>query len=320
MLLIKPIYGPLLSFLAANGYPECQVADIPCRRTTAGCDMFQKSSNPLLFVFAYDWRRSNVESADRLKDFIGCVQALYPNTKVNIVAHSNGGLVARRYILDNPADHKVDKFISIGSPFLGAAKFPHVMETGEFPLVTGATARRIVASFTGAHQLAPSPAYFTIGGPLPLGEDGRDVDGDGNATGDYDYSTYKAVVNAQYGQGGLLPANTSQAFHSYSTGVGNQDDWRADQSGVSYYHIYGIQSTDRTIGNMRYTYELRCVPAGLWVRSIACLRSACSTRPAMALCPPPAPPARAWAVTITRPARPSYPSRAATSRLSNTMG
>jgi alpha-beta hydrolase superfamily lysophospholipase len=91
-------------------------------RTTAKCDTTQKDSNPNLFVFAYDWRKSNEKNAVALKDYVGCVQQFYSGTKVNILAHSMGGLLARRYILDNPGTHNVDKLITIASPWLGARK------------------------------------------------------------------------------------------------------------------------------------------------------------------------------------------------------
>src|SRR5207237_3094160 len=85
--------------------------------------------NPNLFVFAYDWRKSNVENADTLRDYIGCVQQFYPNDKVDIVAHSNGGLLAGRYILANPG--KVNRLITIAPPWLGAPKAINVLETGD---------------------------------------------------------------------------------------------------------------------------------------------------------------------------------------------
>src|SRR5439155_5266811 len=109
-------YNRLLEMLGSRGgYRAYQVNNNPSRRTGAGCDLSQKSNdpnlNPNLFVFAYDWRKSNVENAAKLKDYVTCVQQFYPDTKVNILAHSMGSLLARRYILDNPG--KVKKFITI---------------------------------------------------------------------------------------------------------------------------------------------------------------------------------------------------------------
>ena len=58
------VYGPLLEWLGNNGYREYQVNNNAARRTKAGCDVSgQKGNNPNLFVYAYDFRQSNVESA-----------------------------------------------------------------------------------------------------------------------------------------------------------------------------------------------------------------------------------------------------------------
>src|SRR6185369_3188548 len=96
------VYGPLLEKLAATrGYREYQVNDDRSRRTTSGCDIAQRPAEPNLFVFAYDWRQSDKDNASLLEDYVGCVQRFHPGVKINILAHSQGGLIARRYILDN---------------------------------------------------------------------------------------------------------------------------------------------------------------------------------------------------------------------------
>src|SRR5205823_1302077 len=118
-------YGILLNMLTTRGgYHEYQVANVVSRRTSAGCDLGQKSNdptlNPSLFVFAYDWRLSNVENASKLADYVACVQQFYPNQKVNILTHSMGSLLAWRYILQNSG--QVKRLITIAGPWLGAPK------------------------------------------------------------------------------------------------------------------------------------------------------------------------------------------------------
>src|SRR6185295_6565528 len=123
----------------------------------------QRSSNPSLFVFPYDWRKSNAENSATLTSFVGCVRQFYPNSTVNIVAHSMGSLLARRYILDHPNTHHVNKLITIGAPWLGAPKAINVMETGDFApiiLVLKSTIKRIVEFFPGVHELLPSRSFF----------------------------------------------------------------------------------------------------------------------------------------------------------------
>lgn len=78
-----------------GGYDEYAVDNNPDLRTTNRCgDEAQRAYHPNLFVFAYDWRKSNVENAVALKDYVGCVQKFYPDSKVDILTHSMGGLIA----------------------------------------------------------------------------------------------------------------------------------------------------------------------------------------------------------------------------------
>ena len=133
--IVGEVYKPILETLSNTGeLREYKVENKPERRTFQGCDMNQRFFNPKLFVFAYDWRKSNIENADKLKDYVKCVQKFYPGTEIDIVAHSMGGLLARRYIISNSDDHNVRKLITIGSPFLGAPRALETIETGRLRL------------------------------------------------------------------------------------------------------------------------------------------------------------------------------------------
>lgn len=235
------IYRPLLDSLTRNGYREYNVNGDPSRRTTAGCDLSQQGNQPNLFVFAYDWRISNVENTAKLKDYIGCIQRFYPGTKVDVLTHSMGGLLARRYILLNPTDHSVSKLITIAAPWLGAPKAINVMETGEYDdlnrLVLKSTLRSLSEFFPSAHQLLPSRFYFGLGG-RPFVKDGSIFT---------DYDQFVSAFDALFSRS--LPGTTGKAFHDRA----GQDDWRTDQSGVSYYHLYGQRSRADTIGTVYST-------------------------------------------------------------------
>src|SRR5262249_14724071 len=84
----------------------------------------------------YDWRLDNVESARRLSALIDQLRVDYgrPDLKVNIVAHSMGGIVSRyllRYgtedVLDRDdavptmaGESKINRVILLGTPSLGS--------------------------------------------------------------------------------------------------------------------------------------------------------------------------------------------------------
>lgn len=83
-----------------------------------------------LFPFPYNWRNSNVETALLLKQKIDEVKAICNCDKVDLVAHSMGGLVARQYIQSDTYDDDVDQLIFLGTPHLGAPKAYLMWEGG----------------------------------------------------------------------------------------------------------------------------------------------------------------------------------------------
>ncbi|HEX3048092.1 MAG TPA: alpha/beta fold hydrolase [Bacillota bacterium] len=89
-----------------------------------------ESAGFVVHPFLYDWRRSNTYNADKLGEFINNLLAQYGITKVDILAHSMGGVVALKYIsMGNQT--KVNTFITLGTPFLGSAQALHVFADGQ---------------------------------------------------------------------------------------------------------------------------------------------------------------------------------------------
>lgn len=252
------IYTSLLDSLKNNGYLEYNLDGDESRRnsTCGGQDInVLKAKHPTLFVFPYDWRKSVADSTAKLAEYIQCVQQIYPDgdMKVNVVAHSMGGLLARRYILENQNTHHIKTLITIGSPWLGAPRAIHTLETGSFvgPAYNDTFAgsfkahlanfffagqiKQIVEGFPGAHQLLPSERYFLLGGS-PLNVNGVN----------YDFLQTKAWINSRHQS--TNPGNQMSDFHDFQ--MGQQDDFRNATYGVNYYHIYGRQKRNKTVGGV----------------------------------------------------------------------
>ena len=70
-----------------------------------------------VYLFSYDWRKSNVETAEKLDAFINKITD-GGKVKVDIIAHSMGGIVSAHYLKNH--DEKVDKYLSFGAPYEGA--------------------------------------------------------------------------------------------------------------------------------------------------------------------------------------------------------
>ena len=137
-------FDGLIDELKANGYEE----------------------NEDLFVFPYDWRKSNIENALLLKNKIDEILTETGDTKVDIIAHSMGGLLAKRYIYDNSAD-KVDKLIFIGTPHLGAPKAFKALMYGDdmgiqkfsLSILNPKEVKKISQNMPSVFELLPSKKY-----------------------------------------------------------------------------------------------------------------------------------------------------------------
>lgn len=84
-----------------------------------------------LFTFPYEWRDSNKVNAVALRGKIQQIKNKTHKPKVDIVAHSMGGLLAREYIESGYYDNNVDQLITVGTPNLGAPKDYVKWEAGE---------------------------------------------------------------------------------------------------------------------------------------------------------------------------------------------
>jgi pimeloyl-ACP methyl ester carboxylesterase len=106
---IAKIYDNLMRSLNQNGY--------------------QKNIN--LFDFPYEWRNSNVLTANELKQKIQDVKNDTGVSRVDLVAHSMGGLVSRSYIEGENYQNDVDQLITLGTPHKGSPKSYLTWEAGE---------------------------------------------------------------------------------------------------------------------------------------------------------------------------------------------
>lgn len=253
-------YGPLFSYFGTQGFVQYNTYQDPYLQTSAGCDLTQASNNPNLFVFAYDWRISNAANATLLADYIACVQQFYPNTNVNLVAHSMGGLVARRYILQYNGNHHVNALVSVSSPYLGAGKLVWVETTGNFVFfVWASTLFDVIGSFNGASELMNTSAWYAMGGAPALIENGQDLNGNGKTNDKFSYPMLVQYMNSAKGSEGFLPGTQNQNFHSYTNGGNGQDDWSNDTTGVKYFHIVGEGLVPDTINQVVAASFLKCL-------------------------------------------------------------
>lgn len=138
-----------------------------------------KKGERRLYVFAYDWRQDNVASARRLHELIEAIRRDYadPALRVDLVAHSMGGLVARYYLRFGTRDvldgtpqlvtmdgsAQVRKLVLLGTPNLGSAGSLHAFISGQ-RVGLNRIAPRTLATLPSGFQLFPHPlAHWLIG-------------------------------------------------------------------------------------------------------------------------------------------------------------
>ena len=107
-------YGPVMIALQEAGYP--------------GEEHNGNRATNDLWRFANDWRLSTAVLAGDLKTLIGELTGGAPDVaracEVDLVAHSNGGIIASMLVLGSPAeaaDH-VHRLLTSGTPYLGAVQ------------------------------------------------------------------------------------------------------------------------------------------------------------------------------------------------------
>ena len=77
---------------------------------------FEEKKN--IFLFDYDWRQSNSESARLLSEFIK--RNVGEGKQFDIIAHSMGGIIARIYIDKYNSSNSLSRIVYMGTPFLGS--------------------------------------------------------------------------------------------------------------------------------------------------------------------------------------------------------
>jgi pimeloyl-ACP methyl ester carboxylesterase len=154
-------YGPIIEALVRfGGYV----------RATPGTPV--KEGERRYYLFPYDWRLDNVEHAKGLEALIETVRSDYgnPDLRVDIVAHSMGGIIARYYLRYGTVDvlggmpslitlygtRRVRKLILLGSPNFGAISALHAYLVGE-PIGLKRMQPEVLATMPSGYQLFPHP-------------------------------------------------------------------------------------------------------------------------------------------------------------------
>ncbi|MEK7151312.1 MAG: right-handed parallel beta-helix repeat-containing protein [Patescibacteria group bacterium] len=134
------IFQSLTKTLASSGYQE----------------------NENLFVFPYDWRLNLDQNTAFLDQKIRAVKLITGVSKVDLITHSMGGLLAKDYLNQYGKDD-IDKLIFVGTPHLGAPKAAKAILFGDrvnIPWLEDDRIQELAHNSVSAHELLPNRKYF----------------------------------------------------------------------------------------------------------------------------------------------------------------
>ena len=158
----KTFYGNLIDAFVSEGYIE----------------------NKDLFVVPYDWRLDIHSQASALDSKVTSAVAASPNGKINIVAHSMGGVFVKDYLAGRTDNSFLDKLVLVGVPQLGSPKAFKILNAGDnlgvalgpFDVLNSTEIKKIAQNMPSIYELLPSRRYVQIdGGYVQDFRDGKNV-------------------------------------------------------------------------------------------------------------------------------------------------
>ena len=184
-----------------------------------------------LFVAPYDWRLDIRDASNILKIQIDLVKNQTGSNKVDLVAHSMGGLAAKQYILDN-GSATVDKLVFIGTPHLGAPLAAKALLWGDnlniklvaVPFLASERVRYISQNMFSIYELLPSRDYIQQNGRYYFDEVQQVL---------FDYDQTKQFFT----DSGLSPIMLQAADNFHSSALDN-----FDTAGIDAYNINGCDT------------------------------------------------------------------------------
>jgi len=93
---------------------------------------YLKKEGYIVELMPYDWRACFEDTAKEvLMPVLELLKEKYNVGKINVVAHSMGGLITRTYIQSTEYRNDIDKFVMIGTPNMGSAEMYFLIHGGD---------------------------------------------------------------------------------------------------------------------------------------------------------------------------------------------
>lgn len=203
-----------------------------------------------LFTFSYDWRYGvsgvptrEETNSQKLKRKIDSVWYLTGYDKIDIIAHSNGGLLVKKYVVDNPGDDMIRRAVFVGVPNTGAPKaIKALIEGDDFGVhfakwgLSELEMKKITKNMPVAYDLLPTKTYYGNKGSFLKTVDNNSVfNFFDTEKKDLDYDEFKSYMIKKGFNSTAL--ENSQNLHTIEF-----DNFDLRQMGIDVYNIVGCKT------------------------------------------------------------------------------
>ncbi len=202
--------------------------------------------NQNLFTFPYDWRYGasgkypdGKTNSDLLTQKIQDIMAQTGSNKVDVVAHSEGGLIVKKYVMDHQADHHIGKAVFVGVPNTGAPKSIKVLLQGDnfgIPWLSQDEMKKIAQNLPTAYDLSPSQQYYDTKGSFVEVIDEGSFAGNEYTDKDLNYQDFENFLTNDHRLNSLA-LNGAEGLHTKDF-----DNFDIRTAGVDLYAIDGCKS------------------------------------------------------------------------------
>lgn len=202
-----------------------------------------------LFTFPYDWRygvtghfSGGGMNSDLLADKITDILNTTSSTSVDVVAHSLGGLITKKYVQEHLADNYINKAIFVGVPNTGSPDAVKALLTGSnfgIPWLSNDEIKKLAENMPAVYDVLPSQQYYNTKGSFV-------------GTIDYypsDLSYFKKDLDYQETESFLIQDyNLNQQAFDNAENLHTQsfDDFDLRTAGVDVYAIDGCKKATLT--------------------------------------------------------------------------
>ncbi len=197
-----------------------------------------------LFLFPYDWRYgANDNIVNQLKQKIQDIKTQTGSSKVDIVAHSTGGLLVKKYIMDNPLSNNIGKAVFVGVPNIGAPKAIKALIQGDNfgnYFVADNEMKKIAQNLPVSYDLLPSQQYYSANGSY-MGV--TDQNGFTYTSKDINFDDMNTFLTADHG------LNAQALIDAHNLHTTEFDNYDMRTAGVDLYSINGCKTG--TIGKIK---------------------------------------------------------------------